>query len=208
MTRRRTVRSTRGPGRAGHSLWRRPRRLLLSIGELRRSKVASWIAAGSLVSLSAIDISWARAGALFPLTLLLVLGAAGMSVTLLMGDDLGLQLGLVALVLGTALADLPLDRAGAALEAATVGGLLVVLTQAVSWVASTRAGTSSRGHPGAPRAIWVAGVAVVGAGLGVGADALRSDFSDLGVAAVALGAVGAVACVALVAALARSQVRP
>ncbi|MGO9560060.1 MAG: hypothetical protein ACLPQS_12790 [Acidimicrobiales bacterium] len=159
------------------------------------------------MAIGVIDISFARAGALFPLTLLLVAGAAGMSVTILTGDDLGVQLGLVALVVGTGIADLPLDRAGAALEAAIVGSLLVVLAQAVGWVASARPGTSRRGHPGAARAAWVGAVAVAGAAFGAGAAGLRNDFSDLGVAAIAIGALGAIACVALVAALARSQVR-
>jgi hypothetical protein len=188
------------------SMLTRPGWSLLDLA--RRSPAATAIAAGALMTVAALDIVWAREVALVPVAVLIVLGTAGMAVTLLVGDYRGLQLGLVGLVAATALADLPVGRPDAGVEAVAVGALLVVLTEAVSWTAAARPRLGRRGRPAARRAIWVGTVALAGAGVGLVADALRHDLGGLGLGALALGALGAVGCVALVAVLARSEFSP
>jgi len=150
------------------------------------------VAAVAFLVLGGLDIGWSRPSALAPVVLLIVLGGAGMAASLLLEDDRPLLGSLIGLAVSCALADLPISRHGAAVEAAIAGGLLLVLAEAMGWARAARDATTSRGRPGFRRAAWTGAVAAAGGGLGWGAASLHRDLGGLGVGAIALGALAAV----------------
>lgn len=175
------------------------------MGVVGRSPGAATLAAASLGALLGLDGAWARPAALGPVLLLGLIGVGAVCASLAVPQT-GLMLGgLVALAAASAVADLPVGRAGAGTAAAMAGGLLVVAAEAVEWVATARAGGVRRGHPAGLRVIAVGAMACAGGAVGAGAFELRQVLGGLGLGAVVLGAIGAIGCVAVVAALARAD---